>query len=510
MRYTAFLLLIISSLAFYGCNSRASGKYSDAPVEFAIQLDNSVLGVQTVASGFDVPWEIAWGPDNWIWITEQSGTISRVNPVSGEKKVLLVIPEVWRRRSTGMLGMALHPDMKSKPLLVVNYTLRRDSIPYSRLVRYEWDGDTLINEKLLMEIPANTGHNGSRVVITDKDIVLWASGDIAKDMNAQDIKSLNGKILRINLDGTIPADNPFPESPVWAWGFRNMQGLVMASNGKLYTTEHGDANDDEVNMVEMSRNYGWPKVQGWNDRPGEDSFYHQNKIADPLRAWTPTIAPAGMDYYDGDKIPEWNNTLIFTTLKQQSLFVLKLSADSKSVKQEEIFLAGKYGRFRDLCISPEGDVYVSTSNRDWNPPKGFPAPDDDRIIRIFKLDAGEIEKNKNRIIRDSASAITNTADGFLVYKQYCVSCHKEDGKGVAGSFPSLIGSALVNGDSKELASFIMKGSAEYRNGVQSTDLQMPGFGFLKDQELSSVVNYIRNNWGNRNENVSPADIQSLR
>src|SRR5690606_36151385 len=125
---------------------------------------------------------------------------------------------------------------------------------YSRLERYEYQGDTLINPTTILEIPGGKAHNGSRLAFWDDETLLWATGDTAKDGLAQDSTSLNGKILRMTLDGDIPADNPIKDSYVYAWGFRNIQGLIRTPGGILYSAEHGDAIQDEVNLVLPARN----------------------------------------------------------------------------------------------------------------------------------------------------------------------------------------------------------------------------------------------------------------
>jgi glucose/arabinose dehydrogenase/mono/diheme cytochrome c family protein len=506
-------LFLVSSLLYLSCNSNTElSKNKIRPIEHAISLQTSVLGTQAIATGLDVPWEITWGPDNWIWITEQGGTISRINPETGEKKVLLKIDGIWRKTSSGLLGMAIHPDLKNNPFIVVDYTFRKDSLTFSRLVRYQYEKDSLVNPVVLMEIPGGDGHNGSRVIISKDEKIYWSTGDITIDTNAQNIHSLNGKILRLNMDGTIPTDNPFQNSPVWAYGFRNMQGLVLSPAGLLYTSEHGDDTDDEVNLVEKSRNYGWPFVRGLINKPNEDSFQALHLTTQSLIAWTPTIAPSGIDYYAHNVIPEWENALLVTSLKAESLHVLTLDKNGRTVKADSVYINKTFGRLRDLCVSPDGDIYISTSNRDWNPPKGFPVTEDDRIIRIFKLSAAEIAANKETILKDAKpNPDSMSSASAQLYIQYCASCHKEDGKGVSGSFPSLVESSLVKGNKKSLVKFLEKGSAGTTdNHTKAKEQKMPAFDFLNDEKLAIILSYIRNNWGNKYGDILPAEVKQLR
>lgn len=172
---------------------------------------------------------------------------------------------------------------------------------------------------------------------------------------------MNGKVLRLNLDGTVPSDNPFPNNPVWSYGHRNAQGLV-AANGIMYSSEHGPTHEDEVNIIEKARNYGWPEVMGPCDGSSL-SFCNTQRVKEPI--WSSgagTIAVCGLDYYNHSLIPEWKNSLIMLTLKDASIRQLKLSADGKTITGTETWFDGKWGRLRDLCVSPDGKVYVGSSN----------------------------------------------------------------------------------------------------------------------------------------------------
>lgn len=368
--------LFIIACFLGACNSAIQKQGFSQPLDKALTLDSTLLEISVIVENLDTPWEIVWGPDDWIWMTEQKGVVSRVNPQTGEKRKLLTIDDVWQLRTTGLLGMTVHPDQQNYPYVFLIYTTQRGEDYFTKLVRYTYEQDTLIVPKTLLEIPASTSHNGSRVIMAEKDMLFWATGDIQKDGYAQDSTLLNGKILRLTIDGDIPEDNPLPNSYVYAWGFRNMQGLVLSPDGKLYTSEHGGDIEDKVNLILPLHNYGWNNEK--------DILSDRSSMTPPLRLWTPIIAPAGMAYYSLNKIPEWKNTLLLTTLKVESLRVLKLNENGTKISSEKILLENVYGRLRDICISPAGDVYLSTSNRDWNPSEGFPTPTDDRILRITK------------------------------------------------------------------------------------------------------------------------------
>lgn len=492
-----FCLLVCFSIA---CTSTPTQHFSQ-PIDENLALDSTMLGISVIADNLDVPWEITWGPDNWIWITEQKGFVSRINPETGEKVALLNIEkDVWVRTTPGLLGMVVHPNQKKFPYVFINYTTERDSQYFSRLVRYTYEPDTLINPKLLLEIPASGGHNGSRLALSGDNILLWATGDIAKKGYAQDSTNLNGKILRMDIDGGIPVDNPIKGSYVWAWGFRNIQGMVLTPDGKLYTSEHGDAIEDEVNLVLPLHNYGWQNIEGFHDQENEIAYAKEHHTTEPIQAWTPTIAPAGLDYYGSNEIPEWKNTLLLTTLKGKSLRVLKLSVDGKTIESDKVYLEKIYGRIRDLCVSPAGDVYISTSNRDWNTAMGPPKENDDKILRIARvLEAEKVPLTQNEF-KVSATAKLN---GDVLYQQFCESCHKSNGKGVGGTFPALAGSAIVNGGKPDLIKVVL-------NGISTEGEGMPSFKFLGDLEISKILTYIRGQWGNSASIIKEHEVLKYR
>ena len=497
-----------------------------------IKLDSTVIATKTIASGLNVAWELCWGPDNWIWFTEQSGTISKMNPNTGEKKLLLSIPEVYRYRSLGLLGMAIHPD-KKQPYVFVDYTYKDGKSLLSKLVRYEYTSDSLINPLIILkDIPGSTGHNGSRVAVSPDGKVMLATGYGAKKGDAQDLKSLNGKVLRLNIDGSIPEDNPIPGSPVFSSGHRNPQGMVYHPvNGLLYSSEHGDAIEDEINIIKRLGNYGWPQVEGFNDNAEERTYFNAHAIIEPLKAWTPVIAPAGIDFYHSQTIPEWNNSVLLVTLKTQTLRVLKLNNEGDEVKSEKVYLDHAFGRLRDICVSPEGDVYVSTSNRDWNPGEGYPKADDDKIIKIYKV---RTEKNKQplavktplkaplkkgpvsstpakKIATGTSATKVDVAAGAVLYTNYCASCHKKDGTGVAGIFPPLKGASQVTGDKNYLIQILLKGlSGPIKVNGQTYDQEMPSFKFLSDSDIVKITNYIRNSFGNRASAVTLQEVSKKR
>lgn len=342
-------------------------------------VGNTEIDTTSIVTGLDTPWEILWGPDNHIWVTERSGKISRLNPETGVLQHIFTISDVHEEGEAGLLGMALHPDFPDPAYVYLVYNYYDDAIK-ERIVHYTYNGTGLIDPVILLEDIGGAGnHNGSRLIIDNNYKLFISTGDAANTSTAQNLASLSGKILRMNLDGSIPSDNPFAESYVWSWGHRNPQGLVIAPDGKIYSSEHGPNNDDELNLIVKESNYGWPDVHGYCDLTSELDFCENNNVVEPLQAWTPTLAVAGIDYYNSDKIPEWQNSVLMTCLKESKLMGLKLSIDGTEIESSQEWFYYWFGRLRDICISPGGRVYIATSNLDG---RGSPVPGDDRIVQI--------------------------------------------------------------------------------------------------------------------------------
>lgn len=375
-----------------------------------IELETSTITVESVVEGLDTPWEILWGHDDWIWLTERGCNVKRINPETGEISQLLSIADCHEEEEAGLLGMVLHPDFAATPHVFLVYTYLENNSIKERCVRYTYSESSqeLNNPFVLIEgIKGNTTHDGSRLVILPDQTLLMSTGD-AQDLPAsQDTEKVTGKFLRMNLDGSVPMDNPF-DNLVYSFGHRNAQGLVLASNGILYSSEHGPNNDDELNIIEIGKNYGWPNVHGFCNGTTEMNFCEENNVVEPLIAWTPTLAVAGIDYYDHEAIPEWRNSILLTTLKEQDLRVLKLNEAGDEIVSEEIYLNRDFGRLRDVCVSPDGRIFVAVSNRDG---RGFPRDGDDRIVEL----KSDFETHIEEIPNQSFSLFPNPNRGIFTF-----------------------------------------------------------------------------------------------
>ncbi len=328
-----------------------------------------------------IPWEIIYGPDDHIWFTQKNGYICRLEPKSGRTDTVHHESETLIRGEGGMLGMALHPEFLTTPHVFVAYNYLKNGSYTEKVVRYRYNGSGLQDPTILIDdINAAFNHNGCRLLIWG-DKLFITTGDAEQQSAAQQPSSVNGKILRINLDGTIPADNPISGSAVWTWGHRNAQGLVVVAD-KLISTEHGPSNDDELNIIVKGRNYGWPQITGFCDQPQEQQFCSDSNVVESVLAWTPTLAVSDLAYYSDRQgmFPEWQGQLLMTTLKDNKLYQIKLDGNNIPLANSAKAVDGiKFGRLRDICISPDGRVFLSTSNSVANGTRGSI----DRIIELY-------------------------------------------------------------------------------------------------------------------------------
>jgi glucose/arabinose dehydrogenase len=353
----------------------------DGPPRVATQ-DNVELLVEPVATGLRTVWDMTWAPDGQLWFTERGGRVSRLDVRRGEVTPVGDVLDVAERGESGLMGLALHPDFPREPWVYFVHSYSGGTPPgiRNRLIRMRYANGRLADPQTLIDgMMGAANHDGARVAIGPDRLLYLTMGDASRMPLAQDTMSLNGKILRLTLDGVAAPGNPF-NNAVWSWGHRNPQGLVFHPATKvLYSAEHGPATDDEVNRIEGGRNYGWPAVHGLCDRPTEQIFCRSTRIVEPIQVWTPTLGISGADFYNFDSIPGWKGSLLVTALAGQSLLRLTLSADGKSVTASERLLSGRFGRLRDVLTGPDGSVYLATSNRDG---RGRPRETDDQILRL--------------------------------------------------------------------------------------------------------------------------------
>jgi glucose/arabinose dehydrogenase len=320
--------------------------------------------VSTLATDLEVPWSFAFLPGGDALVTERdSGKLLRVSP-SGEVEEIQTLPEGGSGEG-GLLGVAVSPDYEDDSYIYAYYTTEADN----RVVRFRM-GET--PEPILTGIPVNTYHDGGRIKFGPDGMLYVSTGDAGESGNSQDRNSLGGKILRVEPDGSVPPDNPFPGNPVYSYGHRNVEGLAWDSEGQLYASEFGASTWDEVNRIEAGENYGWPAVEG---RGGEEQGY-----VDPITVWpTSEASPSGAEILVEGAIPQWEGDLFVAALRGERLWRLELNERGEVVGREKL-LDGEIGRVRDVTQAPDGSLWVSTSNYDSY---GNPVSEqDDRILRL--------------------------------------------------------------------------------------------------------------------------------
>ena len=322
------------------------------------------VDVSTLATDLEVPWSFAFLPGGDALVTERdSGKLLRVSP-SGDVREIQTLPEGGSGEG-GLLGVAVSPGYEDDRYIYAYYTTGVDN----RVVRFRM-GET--PEPILTGIPFNTYHDGGRIKFGPDGMLYVSTGDAGDSEDSQDRNSLGGKILRIEPDGSIPPDNPFPGNPVYSYGHRNVEGLAWDEEGRLYASEFGENTWDEVNRIEPGENYGWPEVEG---KGGEDQGY-----VDPITVWpTSEASPSGAEIMVDGAIPRWEGDLFVAALRGERLWHLELNEGDEVVHREKL-LDGEVGRVRDVAQAPDGSLWVSTSNHDSY---GSPVSDqDDRILRL--------------------------------------------------------------------------------------------------------------------------------
>jgi PQQ-dependent dehydrogenase (s-GDH family) len=429
----AIFLLVVAATA--GLSSRQNPRTLGTP-------GGEPFTSRVVASGLANPWEVTWGPDGQLWITERTGfRVTRVNPADGTRRIALTIADVYQQSSVqdGLMGMALHPDLlqsRGRDYVYLAYTYDADASAgitrRMRVRRYTYDqaAQTLGSPvDLLDNLPAHDDHGGGRLAIGPDGKLYLSRGDqgsnwlanycsaihsqdlpSARDVAARDWTTYQGKILRMDLDGAIPADNPAiggVRSHIYSYGFRNPQGLTFGSTGLLYASEHGPSTDDEIDLVQAGKNYGWPHVAGFNDdrayayanwsastpapcaslkfnsltlppsvpQAKESTWRHPDYVPPMITFFTvpagydlattgpATIAPGSIEFYDSAAIPGWRQSLVVTGMRTGRVYRVKLSGDGRSVDGPAREYFPRANRYRDTAVAPDGRrIYVVTDN----------------------------------------------------------------------------------------------------------------------------------------------------
>jgi glucose/arabinose dehydrogenase len=334
------------------------------------------LSVQTVASGLEHPWSLAFLPDGRMLVTERPGRMRIVARNGQLSPALGGVPRVYAQSQAGLMDVLLARDFDRTHTIFVCYAEPFDfggriAVLRARLVDDETPKLDAVTTIFRQKGPVSRGLNiGCRMVqASDGNLFVTLGDHFAPSDLAQTLDNHIGKIVRITPDGTAPSDNPFVGkagalAEIWAYGLRNAEGLAFnPADGKLWEQEHGPRGGDEINIIEKGRNYGWPLVSygvNYNGTAVGNGKATMEGVTDPLWHWTPSIAPSGMAFYTGDLIPAWKDSLFNGALKFELLSRLELKSD-KVVKEERL-LQNLHERIRDVRQGPDGALYLLTDN----------------------------------------------------------------------------------------------------------------------------------------------------
>jgi len=320
------------------------------------------VDIEVVAEKLAIPWEIVFLPDNSILVTERPGNLLHIDT----NQTRIPVAGVEHIGEGGLLGMALHPEFQTNHFLYLYLTTQTPQGLENRVERYVFENSELSDKTpIISEIPGAKYHDGGRIAFGPDGYLYIAAGDGGDEDAAQDKNSLNGSILRVSEDGSIPDNNPFGTA-VYSYGHRNVQGLAWDDEARLWATEHGrsgiQSGFDELNLIVPGANYGWPVIEGDESKVGMTSPILQSGADD-------TWAPGGITYF--------KNSLYFAGLRGAALYRVRLKAGK--AEKVEMYLREEYGRLRTVQIGPDGFIYILTSNTDG---RGKAQENDDKILRI--------------------------------------------------------------------------------------------------------------------------------
>jgi aldose sugar dehydrogenase len=336
--------------------------------EDLFETEELAMSIDTLATGLENPWGMAFLPDGRILIAERPGRLRiyalgelREEPVQG-------LPEIWAHGQGGLLDVVLHPDYENNGWIYIAYASPREGGGNTSISRGRMTGNTFTDVELIFQGEPATGagqHFGSRIVFDDDGYLFTTIGDRGVMHNAQTLENHNGKVLRMFDDGSVPPDNPFvneaeAKPEIWSYGHRNIQGMGLHPETRdLWTHEHGPRGGDEINLIHKGLNYGWPEVSYGINYNGTIITEETTRegMEDPVLEWTPSIAPCGLAFVDSDRYPQWQNNMLVGALAGQHIHRVVLE-DDEVVHTE--YLLQDFARFRDIRVGPDGYIYVLT------------------------------------------------------------------------------------------------------------------------------------------------------
>lgn len=334
--------------------------------------DDPRYAYETVAEGLDHPWGLVFLPEGAMLVTERPGRLRIIRDGVLDATPIAGVPEVLAESQGGLLDIALHPDYAENRLVYLTYSHGTFAANGTRLARARFSGTALENlEVLYTANPLKRGaaHFGGRLAFGSASTLFMTLGDgFDFREDAQRLSTDLGSILRLNDDGSVPVDNPFvgredAHGAIWSFGHRNVQGIAVDSrSGRVYAHEHGPRGGDELNLIRRGLNYGWPVITYGVDYSGAliSPFTDRPGMEQPLKYWTPSIAPSGLALYEGEAFADWNGDLLVAALVPGD--VRRIDLDAGRILGEEILFDELGERIRDVRVGPDGAIYLLTDN----------------------------------------------------------------------------------------------------------------------------------------------------
>ncbi len=333
--------------------------------------------ITTMARGLDHPWSLAFLPDGRVLVTERAGRL-RVIGRDGRLGTIRGVPPVFNKSQGGLFDVILHPRFADNQTLYLSFAAGPAGANATSIARARLVGDRLSDVRIIFRntpAKATPVHYGGRMAwLADTTLVMTTGDGFDYREQAQVLMSGLGKIIRLHADGSVPADNPFPGSPVWSLGHRNPQGLAIdPATGRLWEHEHGPQGGDEINLIEKGGNYGWPVATHGMDYSGAtiSPFKTYPGMLDPRVIWVPSIAPSGLAVYRGAMFPEWDGSLIVGALAASEVRRVVLDGGGRLVRQERL-LPRLSERIRDVRVAPDGALWLTTDE------------DQGRVLRVHR------------------------------------------------------------------------------------------------------------------------------
>lgn len=371
MKFAAIGMLLLT-LVMSSCTREAGQEQLTRQVENQTDLP---YRVEVAADHLDVPWEMDVAKDGRIFIAERSGRVRvMVDDQLLPEPVINLAEDIHQEAESGLLGLVMDPNFEQNRYLYVYHTYDKNGVLYNRVLRLKEQNNRATVDRILLDgLGGETSgnHNGGRIKIGPDGKLYVTMGEQYQPELAQDPNVRSGKILRINLDGSIPADNPVAGSPMYSMGHRNPQGLAWhPETGRLYASEHGQSAHDEINLIEAGANYGWPVIEG-----DETSAEHPAFKTSIIHSGDETWAPSGITFVSQGP---WKGQLLVANLRGQQVLSMTLDASGEKVANVQS-LFRNYGRIRNVYEAPGGVLYFMTNNRDG---RGNPQEGDDKLIRL--------------------------------------------------------------------------------------------------------------------------------